>query len=75
MAENSAKFHHLDVGFFRRGLVVAVLVYSVIRCRNVLAMEGILPGGYVVGVQKMGMVFETPGQRFCEFYGHLRNMD
>ena len=32
----------------KRGLVLAVLALSVVRCRRVLAMEGLVSGGYAV---------------------------
>jgi len=56
MAGKSAKLSNWDVGLVRRGLAAAVLVYGVIRCRKVLAVEGIWGGGYVVGMQRIGLL-------------------
>ncbi|KAJ8433278.1 hypothetical protein Cgig2_014187 [Carnegiea gigantea] len=64
MAGKSGKLRNWDVGLVRRGLAVVVLVYSVIRYRKVLAVEGIWGGGYVVRMQQIGLLLENAWPTF-----------
>lgn len=64
MAGKSSKLRNWDVGLVRRGLAVAVLVYSVIRYRKVLAVEGIWGAGYVVRMQQIGLLLQNAWPTF-----------
>lgn len=64
MAGKSGKLRNWDVDLVRRGLAVAVLVYSVIRYRKVLAVEGIWGGWYVVRMQQIGMLLKKAWPTF-----------